>query len=74
MTELTRRSPILAPGHSRDDVRDAVNQLEQNPRLATKTPANTSADGYVGEVRYDANYLYIYVSGVGWKRAALSTF
>lgn len=74
MTEQTRRSPILAPGYDKDDVRDAVNQIERNPRLDTKTPASTSADGYVGEIRYDASYLYIYVSGVGWKRAALSTF
>lgn len=74
MTALPRRSPIITPGYSKEDVRDAINQIEDNPRIASKTPSGTSDDGYPGEVRHDANYLYIYVSGAGWKRAALSTF
>lgn len=74
MTQRTRRSPILAPGFSQQDVRDSVNQIEQNPALTSKTPASTAADGYAGEIRYGTDYLYVYVDGVGWKRAALSTF
>lgn len=74
MTARTRRSPKLAPDYQKQDVRDAINQIEDNPRLTTKTPSATSADGYPGEVRHDASYIYVYIEGTGWKRAALSTF
>jgi hypothetical protein len=47
----------------------------------SQTPASSSADGYTGEIAWDANYIYICTSGDGpgggtdtWKRAALSTW
>ncbi|MGB2697375.1 MAG: hypothetical protein WBD28_05885 [Candidatus Zixiibacteriota bacterium] len=47
----------------------------------SQTPASTSADGYTGEVAWDASYIYICTSGDGpgggtdsWKRTALSTW
>ncbi|MGB2698052.1 MAG: hypothetical protein WBD28_09390, partial [Candidatus Zixiibacteriota bacterium] len=60
-------------------------QLDVNAndiRIRTsQTPASSSADGYTGEVAWDANYIYICTSGDGpgggadsWKRAALSTW
>lgn len=71
---LARRSPKLAPDYQKQDVRDSIETLEDRPRIPRKTPASTSADGYVGEVCYDASYVYFYIEGTGWKRAALSTF
>lgn len=74
LTALTRRSPKLAPDYQKQDVRDALNTIEDRPRIPEKTPSGTSADGYDGEVCRDANYLYVYTEGTGWKRTALSTF
>ena len=73
MTAITRRSPKLAPGYSKEDVRDALNTLEDRPRVPEKTPASSSADGYEGEVCQDTSYLYFYLGG-SWKRIAKSTF
>jgi len=46
----------------------------------SQTPASSSADGYTGEITWDANYIYICVSGDGpgggtdsWKRGAIGT-
>jgi|24_taG_2_1085349.scaffolds.fasta_scaffold17992_2 hypothetical protein len=38
------------------------------------TPANASVTGTRGDVKYDANYIYICTDTDTWKRAALSTF
>jgi hypothetical protein len=47
----------------------------------SQTPASSSADGYTGEIAWDAMYIYICISGDGpgggtdtWKRAALNTW
>lgn len=48
---------------------------------SSQTPASSSADGYTGEIAWDASYIYICTSGDGpgggidtWKRAVLSTW
>ncbi len=48
---------------------------------SSQTPASSTADGYTGEIAWDASYIYICTSGDGpgggtdsWKRAALSTW
>ena len=74
MALLPRRSPKLSVGYDKQDVRDAIETLEDRPRLPLKTPSGTADDGYAGEVCYDASYIYVYISGTGWKRAALSAF
>jgi len=38
------------------------------------TPANASALGAAGEIRWDANYIYICVATDTWKRVAISTW
>lgn len=38
------------------------------------TPANSSVTGTRGDIKYDANYIYICIDTDTWKRAALSTF
>ena len=73
MTARTRRSPKLSPGYQTQDVRDAIDTLEDRPRIPEKTPASSSADGYEGEVCQDATYVYFYCDG-SWKRIAKSTF
>lgn len=73
MTTTSRRSPKLAPDYQKQDVRDAVQTLEDRPRIPIKTPASQTADGYDGEVCRDASYLYLYTDGTGWTRTALSS-
>lgn len=44
-------------------------------RMSTlRTPASSSASGYVGEWCADASYIYICTASNTWKRCALSTF
>ena len=38
------------------------------------TPASASADGFKGQIVWDANYIYICTATNTWKRAALSTW
>ena len=40
----------------------------------TTPPASATATGTAGEVRYDANYVYICVATNTWKRVAISTW
>jgi hypothetical protein len=37
-------------------------------------PANASATGVTGEIRYDANYMYVCVATNTWKRSAIATW
>ena len=64
---------------------DPTSQLDVNSddiRIRTsQTPASSSADGYTGEIAWDANYIYICTSGDGpggatdsWKRAPLNSW
>lgn len=44
-------------------------------RLRTaRTPASASATGAVGEICWDANYIYVCTATNTWKRAAISTW
>ena len=52
-----------------------------NNRLSTKlelqtdaAPASATDTGVTGEIRYDANYVYVCVATNTWKRVALSTW
>ena len=73
MTTLPRRSPKLPPNYGAQEVRDAIEALEDRPRIPEKTPASSSADGYEGEHCHDDNYEYFYRGGQ-WKRIAKNTF
>jgi hypothetical protein len=74
VSEIPRRSPKLSPAYSKDEVRDAVETLEDRPRIPEGTPASMSALGFAGQILVDDNYIYIKTRGGNWKRAALSTF
>jgi hypothetical protein len=41
---------------------------------ASSTPASASATGSAGEIRWDADYIYVCTATDTWKRAALSTW
>jgi hypothetical protein len=41
---------------------------------ATRTPASASAAGTIGELCWDANYIYICTAANTWKRAAIATW
>ena len=38
------------------------------------TPANATATGVRGEIRYDTSYVYVCTANNVWKRAAISTW
>lgn len=42
--------------------------------LAGTAPATASSTGIAGQIRYDANYLYVCVATDTWKRTALTTW
>lgn len=43
-------------------------------KLTQSTPASAAATGVTGEVKVDANYIYVCTATDTWKRAALSTW
>jgi len=42
--------------------------------IYTTVPANSSANGFAGQLAYDSNYIYVCVSANTWKRSALSSW
>ena len=48
--------------------------LSGEVRLEGTAPASATATGVAGDVRYDANYVYVCVATNTWKRTALSTW
>lgn len=38
------------------------------------TPANSTANGVGGEIKWDSNYLYVATANNVWKRVSLSSF
>lgn len=55
-----------------DDSGDAT--LQAQHRLVGTAPASASATGTAGDIRYDADYVYICTATNTWKRAALATW
>jgi len=62
---------------------DAVNRLQVSGSIkATQfrlsalntAPASATATGVLGEIRYDANFMYVCVATNTWKRSALTTW
>lgn len=45
-----------------------------NTPIQSKTPANATDTGNVGEICWDANYIYVCVANNTWKRTALSSW
>jgi hypothetical protein len=54
---------------------NASNGYDQLVLRTAFTPANSGdSNGFLGNICWDDNYIYIKTSGGGWKRATLSTF
>lgn len=51
-----------------------VSVFSANLVLSNSAPANSSANGLVGTIRYDSSYVYICVANNTWKRATLNTW
>lgn len=42
--------------------------------ISNSVPANSSANGIAGTIRFDSNYFYVCVANNTWKRATLNTW
>ena len=45
-----------------------------SPSLSSNAPTTASSSGTAGDIRYDADYVYICIATDTWKRAALATW
>ena len=52
----------------------AYTTIDAQHRLQGTAPASASATGTAGDIRYDADYIYVCTSTNTWKRAALATW
>ena len=44
------------------------------PQILETVPASSSSPGSTGDIAFDANFLYVCISGDTWRRVALATF
>lgn len=51
-----------------------VSIFAANLVLSNSVPANSTANGLTGTIRYDSSYIYVCVANNTWKRAAISTW
>lgn len=51
-----------------------ITAAQHNISSLNTTPASATASGVLGEIRYDANYMYVCVATNTWKRSALTTW
>lgn len=51
-----------------------INLTSATTRIATGTPASSSASGTAGTIQYDADYIYIATGTNAWKRVAISSW
>jgi hypothetical protein len=49
-------------------------KINGNLEINSKTPASASATGVVGEIAWDADYIYICTATNTWKRSAIVTW
>lgn len=72
---ITDRILVLRSPAANASVRTVpFSDLSANLILSNTVPANSSANGLVGTIRYDSSYVYICVSNNTWKRATLSSW
>lgn len=51
-----------------------VNIFAANLTISNSVPANSSANGIAGTIRYDSSYIYVCIANNTWKRSTLSTW
>lgn len=52
----------------------AFGDMSANLIISNTAPANSSANGLAGTIRYDSSYVYVCVANNTWKRAAISSW
>lgn len=65
--------PGLAAVAKSGDFNDLSNRPATAPALAS-VPASATATGTIGQISFDANYLYVCVATNTWKRVAIATW
>jgi hypothetical protein len=68
---LKRSSAILQVRLGDDSAYTTIDALH---RLQGTAPATTGATGTAGDIRYDADYIYVCTAANTWKRAAIATW
>ena len=63
-----------AVGNRRDLLVRNVTASQYKLNALNTAPASATATGVLGEIRYDANYMYVCVATNTWKRSALTTW
>lgn len=48
--------------------------LSANLIISNTTPANSTANGYAGQIAYDSSYIYICIAENTWKRTDITTW
>jgi hypothetical protein len=72
---LTDRILVLRDPSGNASVRTVTMQnLSSNIAISNTAPANSSSNGFAGQISYDANNLYICVSNNTWKSVSLNNF
>lgn len=72
---LTDRILVLRDPAGTPSVRTVnVSIFAANLVLSNSVPANSTANGLIGTIRYDSSYIYVCVANNTWKRAAISTW
>lgn len=52
----------------------AMSALSANIVVSNSAPANSTANGIAGTIRYDSSYVYVCVANNTWKRANLTSW
>lgn len=72
---LTDRILVLRDPSGNASVRTVEMAIvSANIAISNSAPANSSANGFAGQIAYDADTFYICVSNNTWKSVSLSSF
>jgi hypothetical protein len=69
---MLKRSSAIIQARLGDD--SAYTTIDAQHRLQGTAPATAGATGTAGDIRYDADYIYVATATNTWKRAAIATW
>ena len=69
---MLKRSSAIIQARLGDD--SAYTTIDAQHRLQGTAPATAGATGTAGDIRYDADYIYVCTAASTWKRAAIATW
>lgn len=69
---LLKNSGAIVQARLADDT--GYTTIDANHRLQGTAPATSGATGTAGDIRYDADYIYVCTAANTWKRAAIATW